>query len=171
MDSAPARHRISLIGAIDRRLVAKRDRFDLDELVGPSQHGDAQERARRPVGPVHGGVLGPGCEQIVARGRSDEDRRLEQVRGLTAGVFESDLEVGERLASLRSDITRGHDAAVLVERAGARGEHEPNPVSARGVVVGDPAVKASTGVKLSHQDALFVWVRREWLRVSEPGPA
>jgi predicted ABC-type transport system involved in lysophospholipase L1 biosynthesis ATPase subunit len=105
----------------------------LDKLIGVTEDSDAEQRARHVMIAEGVGYLIPGSKEIVAVAACDVDSRLEHIPHHRARLLQGSMQVAERLAHLRSDVSGSNDSPVLIERAGTRSEDEIGRGSLGGV--------------------------------------
>lgn len=105
---------------LSMRLSAQcRDGFDLDQLIGVTEHRNAEQCARGIVlAEVPPDDL-PRRHEIFSLLRRDVHRRLDDIGELGTSCTKSDLEVRHDLLGLRFDVSGSHDPARGVKRARA----------------------------------------------------
>src|SRR5438874_7617921 len=100
----------------------RRDRLDLDQLLGVAEERDAEQRARRSAQPRRDDV--PDADEVGPLLCDDVDRRLQQRLDADVDLGERREQVVDRSRRLRLAVAWRDDVAVLVERARARREYE-----------------------------------------------
>ena len=119
-----------------------RDGFDLHELIGPAEHGDAEQRARRIVITESRADDLPDRGQVGPFSRGDEHGGLKHVSQRGAGLGQGGDEVGHGQAGLRPNVSDTDHFTLVVQRTCSGGEDQGTTRGNGRVRVGSICIQA-----------------------------